>query len=95
MNSVLACLEDTLRLLLEEAIQAKEIAAAKRGGPEEAFELGRSEALTEVLHTWTNQLQTFDLASQLDGIWEELVAFLTKQGYWNISDVRGTPARPH
>jgi hypothetical protein len=81
MNPAVGCIEDSLRLLLEEAKQAKAMAAAKRGNPEEAFEVGRSEALTEVLHTWANQLQTFDLEAQLDGTWEELRAFLTSQGY--------------
>jgi hypothetical protein len=81
MNPALSCIEDSLRLLLEEARQAKATAAAKRGNPEEGFEVGRSEALVEVLHTWANQLQTFGLEAQLDGTWEELRAFLTSQGY--------------
>ncbi|MCI0465239.1 MAG: hypothetical protein L0Z62_50595 [Gemmataceae bacterium] len=81
MNLAISCIEDTLRLLLEEAKQAQEIALAKRGSPEEGFEVGRSEALAEVLHTWANQLQTFGLDAQLDGTWEELQAFLTSQGY--------------
>jgi hypothetical protein len=81
MNSAISCIEDTLRLLLEEAKQAKETAAAKRGSREEGFEVGRSEALAEVLHTWANQLQTFGLDARLDGIWDELRAFLTNQGY--------------
>jgi hypothetical protein len=81
MKAAISCIEDTLRLLLEEAKQAKETAAAKRGSPEEAFEVGRSEALTESLHTWANQLQTFALEPLLDGTWEELRAFLTSQGY--------------
>src|SRR5262249_26842897 len=45
MNPAISCIEDSLRWLLEEAKQAKETAAAKRGSPEEAFEVGRSEAL--------------------------------------------------
>jgi flagellar biosynthesis/type III secretory pathway protein FliH len=81
MNPAISCIEDTLRLLLLEAKQAKETAAAKRGGPEEGFEVGRSEALAEALHTWANQLQTFGLDAQLDGAWEELRAFLSNQGY--------------
>jgi hypothetical protein len=81
MNSAIACIEDTLRLLLEEAKQAKETAAAKRGTPSEGFEVGRSEALAEALHTWANQLQTFGLDAQLDGTWEELRTFLGSQGY--------------
>ena len=81
MNPALSCIEDTLRLLLEEARQAKETAAAKRGSPGEAFEVGRSEALVEALHTWANQLQTFGLETQLNGTWEQLRAFLSNQGY--------------
>ena len=81
MNAAIACIEDTLRLLLEEAKQAKETAAAKRGSPTEGFEVGRSEALAEALHTWANQLQTFGLDARLDGTWEELRAFLASQGY--------------
>ncbi|HEV3261109.1 MAG TPA: hypothetical protein VG013_29930 [Gemmataceae bacterium] len=81
MNPAISCIEDTLRLLLEEAKQAQETAAAKRGSPEEAFEVGRSEALVEALHTWANQLQTFGLETQLNGTWEQLRAFLSNQGY--------------
>lgn len=81
MNPAISCIEDTLRLLLDEAKQAKETAAAKRGNGAEAFEVGRSEALTEALHTWSNQLQTFGLDAQLNGMWEELRAFLASQGY--------------
>ena len=81
MNPAISCIRDTLRLLLEEAKQAKQIAAAKRGTPEEGFEVGRSEALVEALHTWANQLRTFGLDAQLDGPWEELRQFLTSQGY--------------
>ncbi len=81
MNPAISCIEDTLRLLLEEAKQATETAATKRGSPEEGFEVGRSVALAETLHTWANQLETFGLDAQLDGTWEELRAFLSKQGY--------------
>jgi hypothetical protein len=81
MNPAIACIEDTLRLLLDEAKQATATAATKRGTPEEGFDIGRSEALAEVLHTWANQLQTFGLDAQLDGAWEELRAFLSSRGY--------------
>src|SRR6516165_2964623 len=81
MNPAITCIEDTLRLLLQEAKQAKETAAAKRGTPDEGFEVGRSEALVETLHTWANQLQTFGLAAQLRGTYEELGRFLASQGY--------------
>jgi hypothetical protein len=81
MSPAMSCIADTLRLLLEEAKQAKETAAAKGSSAAEGFEVGRSEALTEALHTWANQLQTFGLDVQLDGTWEELQAFLTSQGY--------------
>ncbi len=67
MNPALSCgAEDfTLRLLLEEAKEAN--AGAKRVTAEEGFDIGKSEALTQVLHTWANQLQTFGLDAQLDG----------------------------
>jgi hypothetical protein len=81
MYPAISCIEDTLRLLLEEAKQAKETVAAKRGNAAEGFEVGRSEALVEALHTWANQLQTFGLDAQLNGMWEELRAFLASQGY--------------
>ena len=81
MNSAVSCIQDTLRLLLEDAKQANETAAAKRGSPEEGFEVGRSQALAEALHTWANQLQTFGLDEQLDGTWKDLRAFLATQGY--------------
>jgi hypothetical protein len=55
--------------------------AAKRGGPEEAFDVGRAQALAEVLHTWANQLQTFGLDAQLNGTWDELRTFLASQRY--------------
>ena len=41
MNPAISCIEDTLRLLLEEAKQAKETATAKRGSPGDGFEVGR------------------------------------------------------
>lgn len=81
MNPAIDCIEDTLRLLLEDARQAKETAVAKRGSGAEGFEVGRSEALAEALHTWANQLQTFGLDAQLNGTWKELRAFLANQGY--------------
>ena len=80
MNPALSCIEDTLRLLLEEAKEAKE-AAAKRGTPADGFDVGRSEALAQVLHTLANQLQTFGIDAHLNGAWEELRTFLTCQGY--------------
>ena len=81
MNPAISCIEDTLRLLLEEAKQAKEAASAKPGSPAADFEVGRAEALAEALHTWANQLQTFGLDVQLDGTWEALRAFLASHGY--------------
>lgn len=80
MNPALSCIEDTLRLLLQEAKEAK-AAAAKREPAEAGFNVGRSETLTQVLHTWANQLQTFGLDPELNGAWEELRAFLASQGY--------------
>jgi hypothetical protein len=81
MNPAIACIEDTLRLLLEEAKHAKQGATERRGGPTEGFEAGRSDALTEALHTWSNQLQTFGLDAELNGVWTEVRAFLASQGY--------------
>ncbi len=81
MNPAISCIEDTIRLLLEEARQANETAIAKRTTCDAAFEVGRSEALVETLHTWSNQLQTFGLDAQLNGTWEELRAFLASQGF--------------
>jgi hypothetical protein len=81
MSPEVVCIQDTLRLLLEEARQAREAALAKRGRPEEGFEVGRSEALAEALHTWANQLETFGVAPNLDGAWEELKQFLAERGY--------------
>jgi hypothetical protein len=81
MNPALSCIEDTLRLLLEEAKEASATAAARRGTPQEGFDVGRSEALVQVLHTWANQVQTFGLDAQLNGAWNELRTFLTGQGY--------------
>jgi hypothetical protein len=81
MNPAVACIQDTLRLMLDEAKQAKELTSTKRGSPEEGFEVGRSQALAEALHTWANQLQTFGLDTQLDGAWQELRAFLAAEGY--------------
>src|SRR5690349_11456812 len=92
MSPALACIKDTLRLLLEEAKEAKESVAAKRGSTDEAFEVGRSEALSEALHTWDNQLQTFGLDAQLNGVYKELGAFLTSQGYSLREDTpKGSP----
>jgi hypothetical protein len=81
MNPALSCIEDTIRVLLEEAKEAKYLACAKRGTADEAFAIGRSQALTETLHTWSNQLQTFELARQVPGLGDELRSFLESQGY--------------
>ena len=81
MNPALSCIEDTLRLLLEEAKEAKAAAAAKTDAPADGFDVGRSEALAQVLHTLANQLQTFGIEAHLNGAWEELRTFLTSQGY--------------
>lgn len=81
MNSALSCIEDTLRLLLDEAKQANQAAIEKRGTPEEAFKVGRSQALVETLHTWSNQLQTFNVDRELVTVGEELRHFLMSQGY--------------
>jgi hypothetical protein len=81
MNPALSCIEDTLRLLLEEAKEAKETAAAKRCTPADGFDVGRSEGLSQVLSTWANQLQTFGIEADLNGVWEELRTFLSSQGY--------------
>lgn len=76
MNEAMSCIEDTLRSLLDEAIEARHAAVVGRGSPGEGFVVGRSEALTEALHTWSNQLETFGLTSQLNGVWTELREFL-------------------
>jgi hypothetical protein len=81
MTPEISCIEDTLRLLLEEAKQAKAMAMAKRGSPEEGYEVARSETLAQVLDTWANQLQTFGLDAKMNGAWEELRTFLSSQGY--------------
>jgi hypothetical protein len=91
MNPAISCIEDTLRLLLEEAKQAKDTAAANSGNSGEAFEVGRSEALAEALHTWANQLQTFGLDAQLNVVWEEMCAFLASQGYWTAGALPTQP----
>jgi hypothetical protein len=91
LNPTISCIEDTLRLLLGEAKQAKETAAANRGSPGEGFEIGRSEALAESLHTWANQLQTFGLDAQLNGTWEDLCMFLASQGYWTSGALPNQP----
>lgn len=81
MNGALSCIEDTLRSLLEEAREARQAANAGRNSPGEGFVVGRAEALTEVLHTWSNQIETFGLSTQLNGVWTDLREFLTPQGY--------------
>ena len=81
MNEALSCIEDTLRSLLDEAKEARQVAVAGRGSAGEGFVVGRAEALTEVLHTWSNQLETFGLTTQLNGVWTELREFLSPQGY--------------
>jgi hypothetical protein len=80
MTPELSCIEDTIRFLLDEAKEARATAREKCGSPEEAFAVGRAEALTEVLHTWSNQLQTFCVAPKLNGTWEILRSFLDSQG---------------
>jgi len=66
---------------LEEARQAHSTAASKRGTPREAFEIGRAEALTEVLHSWSNRLRTFELERDLRSILPEIREFLAEHGY--------------
>lgn len=80
MNAAISCIEDTIRLLLDEAKQAS-TPSPNQTGSVEGFEAGRSEALKEVLHTWSNQLQTFGLEHQLNGTWEELSSFLSREGF--------------
>jgi hypothetical protein len=81
MNAALSCIEDTLRSLLEEAKQAEEAAAANRSIPGGGFEVGRSETLAQVLHTWSNQIRTFELDGELDGVWDELKMYLSRHGF--------------
>lgn len=81
MSEALSCIEDTLRLLLDEAKEARLAAVAGRGSPGEGFVVGRAEALTEVLDTWSNQVQTFGIDAQLNGVWDEMREFLASQGY--------------
>jgi len=81
MNTALSCIEDTIRLLLDEAKEAKQEALEKQGTPDGAFVLGRSEALIQSLHTWSNQLQTFEIERDLGGVREELRSFLAREGY--------------
>jgi hypothetical protein len=81
MSAALSCIEDTLRSLLDEAKQAEESAVASRSMPGNGFEVGRSEALAQVLHTWSNQLQTFGLEAELNGVWDELKSYLNRHGF--------------
>ena len=81
MNAALSCIEDTLRSLLDEAKQAEASAASNRSAPEEGFEIGRSETLAQVLHTWSNQIQTFGLDAELNGVWDDLKSYLNRHGY--------------
>jgi hypothetical protein len=67
--------------LLEEAKEARQAAQAVRNSPGEGFVVGRAEALAEVLHTWSNQIETFGLDTQLNGVWVELREFLAPHGY--------------
>lgn len=81
MKEALSCIEDTLRLLLNEALEARRAAGASRDTPAEGFAVGRAEALTEILHTWSNQLETFGLDPQLHDLWSEMREYLASQGY--------------
>ena len=81
MSPAITCVADTLRLLLDEARQAGDTAASKRGQPDEAFEVGRSQALIETLHTWVNQVQTFGFGTDLGPVWDDLRTFLAGHGY--------------
>lgn len=81
MSEAASCIEDTLRALIGEAREARQAAASGRGSAGEGFAVGRAEALAEVLHTWSNQLETFGLCGQLNGVWSELREFLRPQGY--------------
>lgn len=76
VNAAQACLEDTLRLLLDVARQAHEDAGSTRT----PFDLGRAEALAESLHTWANQLRTFGLKQSLGPLGNELREYLEERG---------------
>jgi len=74
------CLRDTLFILLERAQAAKAASLAKDGTSDKYFEAGYAEALIETLHTWANQVKTFELDSELGDVYTRLRAFLTEEG---------------
>jgi len=80
VNEALDCIQDTLRNLIEEAKESVRTSLASRGTSQEAFAVGRAEALAEVLHTWMNQLRTFGLEAQLGRVLSDLNEFLGERG---------------
>jgi hypothetical protein len=81
MDLAVSCIQDAVRSLLDEARQAKELAVAKRGTPEQDFEVGMSRGLAEALQTLANRLHASGLDSQLNGSWDDLCAFLDAETY--------------
>jgi hypothetical protein len=53
---------------------------ALNGQYEQAYELGLVEALTNSLHTWKNQLETFGIGVELGNTWKALNQFLQEHG---------------
>lgn len=80
MNNYIACISDTLYLLLERAHESEIAAKELPGQDEQAYELAGGQALTHSLHTWKNQLETFGIGSELGEVWNRLNAFLQERG---------------
>ncbi len=80
MNIYVACMSDTISRLLEEVKESEANAMALNGQYEQAYELGLVEALTNSLHTWKNQLETFGIGVELGNTWKALNQFLQEHG---------------
>jgi hypothetical protein len=80
MNVYIACVSDTLVRLIEEAKECELVITRSDDQAGSAYEQGRLDALTQSLHTWKNQIETFGLLVELGQVGQGLVDFCRERG---------------
>ncbi len=85
MTKATNCMRDTLFLLLERARAAKAASLAMDPATsqiaDQAFAAAEAEALMETLHTWFNQLRTFELEEEIGDTYVRIRDFLAEAGF--------------
>jgi len=79
-RKALDCIRDTLFMLLDEAKTARSAVLDRKGNEDKRFAVYRGETLVEILHTWANQVKTFELDVELGEAYVELRKFLDEAG---------------